>query len=50
MSVEKAELKTIPVEYLQPGRFQPRRVFDEQALQELADSIAATEMIEKTFM
>jgi ParB family chromosome partitioning protein len=30
---------TLPVEYLRPGRFQPRRHFDETALGELADSI-----------
>lgn len=30
---------TLPVEYLQPGRLQPRRDFDEDALEELAASI-----------
>ncbi len=30
---------TLPVAYLRPGRFQPRRHFDEEALTELADSI-----------
>ncbi len=29
----------LPVEYLQPGRLQPRRDFDEEALEELAASI-----------
>jgi ParB family chromosome partitioning protein len=31
--------KTLPVEYLRPGRFQPRHRFDEGALDELAQSI-----------
>jgi ParB family chromosome partitioning protein len=30
---------TLPVAFLQPGRFQPRRYFDEAALEELAGSI-----------
>lgn len=33
------ELKNLPVEYLQRGRYQPRRDMDPGALQELADSI-----------
>ncbi|HTI87909.1 MAG TPA: ParB/RepB/Spo0J family partition protein [Alphaproteobacteria bacterium] len=31
--------KAVPVEFLRPGRFQPRRVFDETELSALADSI-----------
>jgi ParB family chromosome partitioning protein len=31
--------KTLPIAYLRPGRFQPRRHFDEAALDELASSI-----------
>jgi ParB family chromosome partitioning protein len=31
--------RTLPVTYLQPGQFQPRRHFDEAALDELAQSI-----------
>ncbi len=31
--------RTLPVEFLRPGRFQPRRHFDETALGELAQSI-----------
>ena len=34
-------LRILPVERLQPGRFQPRRRFTEEALDELAQSIAA---------
>ncbi len=36
---QKATLKTIPVEHLARGRYQPRVQFDEEKLQELADSI-----------
>jgi len=31
--------KSVPVEFLHPGRFQPRRVFDEAELSSLAESI-----------
>jgi ParB family transcriptional regulator, chromosome partitioning protein len=31
--------KTVPVEHLHPGRFQPRRVFNAEAISELAESI-----------
>ena len=31
--------RTVPIEHLQPGRFQPRRRFDEAELEELAQSI-----------
>ena len=34
-------IKSVPVERLHPGRFQPRRRFDEEALDALAQSIAA---------
>jgi ParB family transcriptional regulator, chromosome partitioning protein len=36
-----AGVRTVPVEHLHPGRFQPRRRFDEDALEALAQSIAA---------
>ncbi|WP_010597480.1 ParB/RepB/Spo0J family partition protein [Rickettsiella massiliensis] len=36
---EKETLRYLPIEYLQPGRYQPRRKFDQEALSELADSI-----------
>ena len=36
-----SETVTIPINDIEPNRDQPRREFDEQALQELADSIAA---------
>jgi len=37
--VAKKDLRSLPVAFLQPGRFQPRMSFDEQPLQELAASI-----------
>ena len=37
--VAKKDLRSLPVAFLQPGRFQPRMTFDEQPLQELAASI-----------
>lgn len=40
------ELRHLPVEYLQRGRYQPRMEFDPNALQELADSITAQGVIQ----
>src|SRR4029079_10332681 len=37
--VNEKDLRSLPVAFLQPGRFQPRMTFDEQPLQELAASI-----------
>ena len=37
--VAKKDVRSLPVAFLQPGRFQPRMTFDEQPLQELAASI-----------
>jgi len=34
-------LAEIPVEWIQPGKYQPRRIIDDEALQELAASIRA---------
>jgi len=39
-------LKELPVEYLSRGKFQPRRDFNEAALQELSESIRAQGVIE----
>ena len=38
-SAAPSGLRTLPVTHLQPGKFQPRRHFDETALAELSDSI-----------
>jgi ParB family chromosome partitioning protein len=37
--VVKKDTRTLPVAFLQPGRFQPRKTFDEQPLTDLAASI-----------
>src|SRR5215469_7699663 len=37
----KAPPRSLPTEALQPGRFQPRRHFDEESLQALAESVKA---------
>lgn len=39
-------LKYLSIELIKPGRYQPRRHFDESALQELADSIRAQGIIQ----
>src|SRR5690606_12214628 len=36
---QDGELKYLPVEYLQRGKYQPRRDMDQEALEELAESI-----------
>jgi ParB family chromosome partitioning protein len=42
----KGELQKLPVEKLQPGQYQPRKVITDEALQELADSIKAQGVIQ----
>jgi ParB family chromosome partitioning protein len=42
----KTVYKLIPIEWLQPGRYQPRVNFEQKALQELAQSIARQGLIE----
>jgi ParB family chromosome partitioning protein len=39
-------LRRLPVEYLQPGKYQPRKDFDPEALGELADSIRVQGIIQ----
>ena len=39
-------LRQIPVEFLQRGQYQPRREFNSESLQELADSIASQGLIQ----
>ena len=45
-SFEGESLTQLPIEQLQPGRFQPRQRFDERALEELADSIANSGLLQ----
>jgi ParB family chromosome partitioning protein len=44
--LKDSELKQIPVEFLQRGEYQPRREFNSESLQELADSIAIQGLIQ----
>lgn len=43
---EQNELREMPIEFLQPGMYQPRRVMTEEGLDELAESIKAQGMIQ----
>ncbi|MRX27945.1 ParB/RepB/Spo0J family partition protein [Kangiella sp. HZ709] len=45
-AVEQNELREMPIEFLQPGVYQPRRVMTEEGLDELAESIKAQGMIQ----
>lgn len=46
-SITRAEgLPLLPIEFLRPGPFQPRRVMDPDALQELAESIRAQGIVQ----
>lgn len=40
------ELRNLPLDVIQPGRYQPRSVFDEEKLAELADSIRAQGVVQ----
>ncbi len=42
----KAELKLIAIEHLQRGKYQPRKEFDPETLQELADSLQSTGLLQ----
>lgn len=41
-----ASLRMMPIDRIQPGRYQPRKVFQDEALQELADSIKSQGVIQ----
>ena len=43
---DQANLRELPVDLIQPGRFQPRTMMDPDKLQELADSIQAQGMVQ----
>jgi ParB family chromosome partitioning protein len=45
-TLKDSALKQIPVEFLQRGEYQPRREFNNESLQELADSIASQGLIQ----
>jgi ParB family chromosome partitioning protein len=42
----KAELKLVPIDHLQRGKYQPRKEFDPETLQELADSLQSTGLLQ----
>lgn len=44
--VEPRELRQLPVEWLHPGPYQPRKLMDSEALHELAESIKAQGLIQ----
>lgn len=46
MAEAERHLREMPIEFLQPGQYQPRRVMTEEGLDELADSIKAQGMIQ----
>ena len=45
-SAAEGELRTLPVDRIRKGRFQPRHEIAEEALQELADSIRAQGVVQ----
>lgn len=45
-SALQGELRKLPVEYMQPGQFQPRKIMTDDALAELANSIKAQGVIQ----
>ncbi len=44
--VNKGELRKLPIEFLSPGKYQPRKDMSEEALEELASSIRAQGVIQ----
>lgn len=45
-SVNTNELQKLPIEYLQPGKYQPRKDMSEEALEELSNSIRSQGIIQ----
>ncbi|WMS86024.1 ParB/RepB/Spo0J family partition protein [Pleionea litopenaei] len=43
---ERGELRKLPIEFLQPGQYQPRKIMTDEALEELAESIKAQGIIQ----
>ncbi|MEE4244068.1 MAG: ParB/RepB/Spo0J family partition protein [Kangiellaceae bacterium] len=42
----KGELRKLPIEFLQPGQYQPRKIMTDDALEELSESIKAQGIIQ----
>ncbi|WP_042147729.1 MULTISPECIES: ParB/RepB/Spo0J family partition protein [unclassified Pseudoalteromonas] len=45
-NLEKSELKKLPIEFIKPGKYQPRKDMSEQALEDLACSIRSQGVIQ----
>lgn len=45
-AVENGQLSNLPVDLIKPGKYQPRQDFDQEALNELADSIRAQGVVQ----
>ena len=45
-AIPKGELRKLPVEFMQPGQYQPRKIMTDDALEELASSIKAQGVIQ----
>jgi ParB family chromosome partitioning protein len=43
---QEGELRSLPIQYIQPGKYQPRRHWNDEALDELAASIKAQGLIQ----
>jgi len=44
--IDQGELRKLPIEFMQPGQFQPRKIMTDEALEELASSIKAQGVIQ----
>lgn len=45
-NLEKGELRKLPIEFLRPGKYQPRKDMEPEALEELANSVKAQGIIQ----
>lgn len=45
-NAQKSELRKLPIEFLQPGKYQPRKDMSPEALEELASSIRSQGVIQ----
>lgn len=46
VNLPQGELRKLPIEFLQPGQYQPRKIMTDEALEELASSIKAQGIIQ----
>jgi ParB family chromosome partitioning protein len=45
-TIPQGELRKLPIEFMQPGQYQPRKIMTDEALEELASSIKAQGIIQ----